>query len=106
MSRNLVEEASACTIRARFFDQLGAAVSPSTLRYRLRDVTNCRTIVDWTDLTPGSYVDIPIDAQSNAIYNACNPYEDHALTVQANYGTDTQFADEIRYAVQNLKGFQ
>lgn len=103
--RDTVNEESAFTIRARFFDPDDVAVTPQTARYRLKDVTNCRVVIDWTELTPAAFIDIEIDAQDNQIYSRCNASEERVLSVQANYGQSNQFADEKRYVIQNLKGF-
>jgi len=101
-----VREGSVCSIRTRFFDAQKAPVIPSTARYRLRDLTNNRTIVDWTEMTPDSYVDVQISPESNAIYRDNCSYQEHAFVVQADAGLATQWVDEVRYQVQNLRGYQ
>jgi hypothetical protein len=101
-----VREGSVCTIRARFFDDQAIPTAPTTVRYRLRDVTNNRTIVDWTDLTPDLYVEVEISPDSNAIYNDRCTYQENAFVMQADPGLPTQWVDEVRYQVQNLKGFE
>lgn len=102
---DIVKEESACTITARFFDPNDVAVTPQTARYRLKDVTNDRVVIDWTDLTPATSVDIDVDAEDNRIYDTANASEERVLSVQANYGQANQYADEERYVIENLKGF-
>jgi hypothetical protein len=101
-----IREGSNCTIRTRFFDEDDAATTPISTRYRLRDVTNNRTIVDWTDITPGASVDIYISPESNAIYRDNTAYQENALVVQADAGLASQWTDEVRYQITNLKGYQ
>jgi hypothetical protein len=101
-----VREGSVCTIRARFFNDQQVPAVPQTARYRLRDVTNNRTIVDWTDVTPDSYIDVPIDPESNSIHRDSVIYQENALVVQADVGLATQWTDEVRYQITNLKGYQ
>lgn len=103
--RNVLNEGSAVVFRTRFFDADDVAVTPTTARYRLRDLTNCRTIIDWTELVPAHSIDIPITATSNAIYSTCTGEQQNCLTVQANYATDNQFAEETHYVLRNLRGF-
>lgn len=101
-----IREGSTCTIRTRFFDDASLATTPTTARYRLRDVTNNRTIVDWTDVTPDTAIDINISPESNAIYRDNVTYQENALVVQADAGLASQWTDEVRYQITNLKGYQ
>lgn len=101
-----VREGSVCTIRARFFNDLRVPTVPTTARYRIRDVTNNRTVVDWTDVTPDTFVDIQIAPESNAIYRDSLTFQENALVMQADAGLSTQWVDEVRYQITNLKGYQ
>ena len=101
-----VREGSGCTIRARFFSDLKTPTVPVTARYRLRDVTNNRVIVDWTDVTPDIYVDVQVAPDSNAIFRNSVSYQEHAFVVQADSGLATQWTDEVRYQVLNLQGYE
>lgn len=102
----IVDEGSVCTIRTRFFNDIYAPTIPTTARYRLRDVTNNRTIVDWTDVTPSTYVDVTIAPESNAVYRNNVAYQEQAFVMQADAGQPTQWTKEVRYLVQNLKGYE
>lgn len=112
---DIVNEASVYKKRVRFggYSSTGMriAITPSSLRYRIYDLTNNRIVRDWTVVTPSTYVDIQINASENSIYSDSTPsprfyQEERVLTVQANYDTDTQFADECRYLIKNLRGFE
>jgi hypothetical protein len=108
MSRDLINEASAFTLMARFA-RANVATVPSTVRYRIKDVTNDRLVTDWTDVTPASAVTIEVTAEENEIYqDSSRPFrrrEERVISVQANYDTDSQYTEEIRYLIRNLHGF-
>ena len=102
-----VPESSAMTVRARFFNETGSLVTPSTARYLIRDTSNDRLVRDWTALTPASIVDIAVTASDNEIYDSgrrARRYEKRVVTVQADAGTAIQRTDEIEYWVRNLAG--
>jgi hypothetical protein len=104
-----VNEASTFTARARFIGMSGEPVIPSSVRYLIKDVDNDRVVLDWTDLSPAASIEWIIPASANAIH------EDHrgrkrrterrVLTIQSNYGQDTQVSEEEPYVVRNLRGF-
>lgn len=106
MSRLTVNEKSTCTVRVRFYDEDGRPVVPDTVQYRLRDLTSCRVITDWSNLTPDTEIDIVVPASSNIIHCRGDRQQENALSVQANFDSDAEFSDEIRYVIQNLRGFE
>jgi hypothetical protein len=102
-----VNEASTCTVRARFYSPASVPVQPTTARWTLRDTTNGRLLQDWTDITVTDvYADITVPAQLNVIQNDRVRYQEHALSVQANVGDTEQYTDEVRYKVKNLSAFK
>lgn len=110
MAKEVINETSAFTLRTRYFGIGGSTQIPASLRYRIRDVSNDRVVRDWTNLTPAESVDIFISAPDNEVYNdnsrRRNHFEERVVSVQANYDTDSQYADEYRYLVKNLRGFE
>jgi hypothetical protein len=73
----------------------------------LRDVTNSRVIQDWTSYAPtGTTETIEIAASLNVIHDDRRPFQEHAFAIQVEPGADTQFSDEVRYKVKNLKAFK
>ena len=84
--------------------------TPSTLRYRIVDIDNLRTVLDWVILTASSSVTFTVPASANAIYldvrGKKRKTERRVLVMQADADTDDQFNSEIEYAVRNLKGFE
>jgi hypothetical protein len=109
MAKDVVNESSAMTIEARFTARNNAPVTPISVRYRVKDLTNDRVVTDWVDVTPASEVFFEITAEENNVYDddsrRLNYFEERVVAVQANYGTDSQYADEYRYLIKNLRGF-
>lgn len=109
MTREVVNEASTMTVVARFYGASNVPSTPSTVRYRIKDVTNDRIVKDWTDITAAQQVEISVAASDNAIYmdgqRPFKRFEERVLAIQANYDVDTQYTEEIRYLIKNLRGF-
>src|SRR5688500_137351 len=105
MAHDVVNESSAFTLRTRYFGQGQIPQIPATVRYRIRDVSNDRIVRDWTELTPGLFIDIEITSDDNDVYDDDSArhmfMEQRVVSVQANYDTQTQYADEYRYLVKN-----
>lgn len=102
-----VNEASGFTLRARFFDTANDATTPESVRYSNRDLSNDRTVRDWTSVTPGAEIDIEVIASDNLCFtNNRRPKrsERRVITVQANAGLPSQRTAEIEYWIRNLAG--
>lgn len=102
-----VNESSAMTVRARFFNETGDLVTPTTARYLIRDISNDRLVRDWTSMSPAATVDIQVTASDNDLYEHARrgkKFERRVVTVQADTGTATQRTDEIEYWVRDLAG--
>lgn len=102
-----VNESSAMTVRARFFNETGSLVAPTTARYLIRDISNDRLVRDWTSLSPAATIDIAVTATDNEIQASRQHgkrFEHRVVTVQADEGTATQRTDEIEYWIRNLAG--
>ena len=109
MTREVINEASTMTVTAKFYGASNQPSTPSTVRYRIKDVTNDRVVKDWTTVTAAQSIEIAVAAEDNEIYmdgsRTFQRFEERVLAIQANYDTDTQFTEEIRYLIKNLRGF-
>lgn len=103
-----VNEASAMTVRARFFNSQNTLATPNSARYRILDLSNNRVVRDWTSLTPAAAVDIEITAADNDLQesHSTRKFERRVVTVQANAGEDSQRSEEIEYWIRNLHGVE
>jgi hypothetical protein len=99
-----VNELSTMSVNARL------SRAPATLRYRIVDIDNQRTALDWVTLAAAASVTFTVPATANAIYmdsrGRKRKTERRVLVIQADASTDNQFNNEIEYAVRNLKGFE
>lgn len=101
-----VNEASACTVRVRFFNDTGDLVTPASARYLIRDLSNQRVVRDWTSFDPTDVTDLQITADENNVYDtaASRRFEKRVVTVQADTGQASQKTNEIEYWIRNLYG--
>jgi len=110
MAKDVVNESSAMSLEARFTTRTQVPVIPTSVRYRIRDVSNDRIVTDWTEIPAASTVIINVTAGENDVYDddsrRRNHFEERVISVQANYETDSQYADEYRYLIKNLRGFE
>lgn len=102
-----VNEASTCTVRARFYNNSNDLAVPESARYSIRDLTNDRIVRDWTSVTVNSQIDIEVSAEDNLCFtNNRRPkrFEERVVTVQVNAGQDSQRTAEVKYWIRNLAG--
>lgn len=101
MARDQINELDHYPFRTQIRDADGAAVEPTSLRWKLDCVTTQTSLLDWTDLNPGSDVDAIVPANVNGIVNSVNETETKRITVQANYDTTLQLNQVLDYDVVN-----
>lgn len=107
LSRGEVQEGSAFTLTAKFYDDSSdpwTLSAPSTIRYKISDLTGGTTVVDWTSVTPASSASIFVTGDQNAVLNDWLPSEQREILVQANAGLSTQYAESFRWRVLNSAG--
>lgn len=101
---DLINERTARTLNIAFRGDDNSLITPTTLKWRLDCETNQQAVTDWADLTPDSITVVDIPAESNAIINDCNSFEDKVVTVMANEDLSNQFVQKTKYRVENLQG--
>lgn len=99
-----INERSRLPIKVSFADALWAVQTPTNIRYRIDDLTGKQCIVGWTDVSPAPSVQIIVTPDQNAIIDCSNRLERKELTVEANYGLDTQYTDTYDWQVRNIRG--
>ncbi len=68
-----VNAGSDCWIEMTFIDRNGAAFTPTTLTYRIDDLTNGQSVVGTTSLSPsGSTYELDIAGSVNQLNNGCS----------------------------------
>jgi hypothetical protein len=97
-----VNENSTSYITVNPKDKDGVAATPATLAYWIDCKTTGTSMKAETALTPGTSVEITIDADENAINDQANPVEVREVTVKAGYGSSDQVIEVFPYEVINL----
>jgi hypothetical protein len=79
---------------------------PTTVHYRVDDLTGKTLIQDWTSITTGSEVSIPITPAMNAIVGDSNAVERRQLMVKADSGLSTQVVSKAVWHIRNIFGIE
>lgn len=87
------------------------ADTPTTVEYRVDNITTRTTQMEWTTVTPGTSVSISILPAHNAIQQASHTWglgttreEKVQLIVVADRGLSTQAVGHVTWKVRNLFG--
>jgi len=103
--KSIWKEGSAFIATAYFrLRSTAAAVTPTTVHYRVDDLTTGKELIDWTSVTPASNVTIAITSTFNDIQDDTSHRETKQLTIRADGGTDTEHLETIEWMVTNLLG--
>lgn len=105
MTTQVINEQSALFLTFTFTDENGDPIVPSTIEWRLDDITNDTEVVGWTNIgSPATSVNVTISAQNNLISNQDNVYETRRVTVRIDEGQSTEGNQEKEYRIKNLHG--
>ena len=97
-------EGSAFTATAYFRNRATqAADAPSSIKYRLDNLTTCETVLDWTTVSPAANVSIDITATQNAIRARCTTTERMQLTIASNPDAATQVRESVEWDVTDIR---
>lgn len=108
-------EKSGAEFEARFEDSAGLPSLPPTAHWRLRCVTNDRTLQEWTEVTPeivtgdagettAIRVGIDIPGALNMLIERANRREVRELQVVAAKDTDREYSGTLQYGVTAMSG--
>jgi len=82
-----------------------AAVTPTTVHYRIDCLTTDKELVAWTVVAvPGENNDITLTSAMNAIQEGINNIERKQITVKTDDGLSTQAIGQALWTVENLRG--
>lgn len=98
----VVKEKRRATLTVRFLNEHGQLQMPATVQYRIDCLSSGAQVRDWTDVTPGPTVQIPIPSEDNRILAGLDR-ELRRVTVVASYGDGELVPDEYDYVVKNLR---
>jgi len=97
-----VKEGSFFIATAYFRSDAGAALAPTTAKYRVDCLTTGKELKAWTSLTPATSINIGILPAWNAIQWQSNRREKKQLIVASDPDTTTQVRDKITWIVDNI----
>ena len=81
--RRVIDEGGTLLLDLTHKDAGGALAAPTSLSYRIDDLTNDREILDWTAVaTPASKNTITITATQNTLQDRNEPYEVRQITTR------------------------
>ena len=100
-----IKERSSLVVSAYFRDSSNAADTPTTIDYRIDDITTHTAITGWTSVTPAVSVNITIKSSENRIVANGNQRERRQITVSADRGTDNETRDITEWNIENIGGY-
>jgi hypothetical protein len=105
MAITKINEGSALYFTFTFKDENGAPVIPTSIDWRLDDVTNNVQVLDWAAIgVPAASVNITVEGANNAISAQTNAIEERKVTVRINSGGPDAAYQDKTYKLQNLYG--
>lgn len=100
---DVVNERTTSYLTVDFKDKTGSSAAPATITYSVYCMTNAQVLRADTAITPGTDVEITLNAADNAIINAASARERRRVTIKATYGANDELNDQYEYYVQNLE---
>jgi hypothetical protein len=99
------KEGSSFNVPVHFRDRAtSAAVTPTTVKYRIDCLTTGKAVADWSTLSPSSAVTVSVSAAYNVIQSDANRTERKQITVKTDDGLSTQSQEAAVYTIENLYG--
>lgn len=105
LPKTAVNEGSAFTATVSFRDRATASAAiPSTVEYKIYNISEGRVVRDWTLVTAAAEVSIIVGAAHNKILRGTRQSERYELLVAADRGMATEVRGDARYVVNNVEG--
>lgn len=103
LEMNTVTELSSLQATLTPYNEAGASFTPASMRYKVYDVTNDETPLDWTSVTPADSVVVWIPGTVHTVASESRR-ERRELILHAVDGSGNDFYSSRPYEVQNVKG--
>ncbi len=98
-----VKEKDSYDIEISFKDSKGIPVTPTSVVYRVDDVSSETKVIEDATIYPSSSTfTITIPSTSNALLDQANDREERVVTISVYYGTISRKNLEHRYVIKNL----
>lgn len=99
-----VNEKSPIFITVTFKDETGALITPTTVDWRLDDISNKSEISDWAALTPSNPLSFTIPPASNSIIDVSRLEEIKEVVIRTDNTLVGESHTPHRYTVINIQG--
>jgi hypothetical protein len=99
-----INEGEALRVTIRALNSNLGATTPLTMRYRIQDVDQNSTLLDWTTLTPATSVDVTITGAQNSIRNG-RSLEHRQILAEAS-DIDGVIRKTLNYTVADIEGIE
>ena len=100
-----IKERNSISVTAYFRNSSDAATAPTTVHYRIDDITTNTEILTWTAVSAAASVSITVKSAENKIVQQSNKRERRQITVSADKGTTTETRDTAEWYIENIGGF-
>lgn len=98
-----VNEGKSITLETTHLDKDKKLVAPTSLQYRIDDLTNNRTVLDWTAvITPGSTNTIAVTAAQNLKFIQRQKEERRQVTTEATDAAGAKDPEEFYYNLTQI----
>lgn len=105
LPKTVFNERSNLTFTAYFRTRsTAAAATPTTIHYKLTNVSADKVIQDWTSISAAANISQQIVGSLNQIEVDYHPMERMELLVAADKGTDDEVIGQAFYKIRNLRG--
>ena len=105
LPKTVFNERSSFTATAYFRTRSTAAAStPTTVHYKVSNLSTGETVQDWTSVSAASNVSISITGSMNKILDDSKPQNAMELLVSADKGLSTETIGRATYKVNNVYG--
>ncbi len=99
----IINENSSGFITWTFRDDERNLAVPNSVEYRIDNKEDDAEILAPTSVTPASVIRIMITNDQNIILDQTLEYEEHVITVTANYGVGDSISEQCVFKVKNLQ---
>jgi len=106
----VIDERTTAYLQVDFLDKDGAAAVPSTVSYRIDDITDAGDYAAGTQIraptsvSPAASVEITLDASDTTILSPASSFERRRVTVTATFGAGDEINSQYFFIVRNLGG--
>ena len=100
-----IKERNSIPVTAYFRNASNAAEAPTTVHYRIDDITTATKVTDWTSVSAAASVTITVKSDENRIIAQGDARERRQITISADKDTTTETRDTAEWFIENIMGY-